>query len=202
MTTKIINGIEFERIAKQNYAIRPVGKNFMDDLGDEYYVHVYYNGEEWVSSAVYDKETNPEDMPVYIEMCQKIEAELEEGAEEAPEIEFFDSMYEYVRGGDITHYEATYQDGCEDYEAHSWHPQEDSDFWIGEDQVERDGILYTRVNWGEDRISYLRDDSIGDELGIIYYNDHGAKKSTCTSEIFPTVEDAEKRAQALNNKEA
>lgn len=78
-------GLEFERIGDRSYAIRPVEGNFVDDDGEEYYVHVHDDGERWVSSAVYDEETNPADMPVYIEICKRIE-EHHGGAEDAPDI--------------------------------------------------------------------------------------------------------------------
>ncbi len=63
---KIKNGEMYEKKSETVFEIHPVGGLYKDDIGDEYYIRVYHNGEEFVSSTEYGKESFPDHLPDYI----------------------------------------------------------------------------------------------------------------------------------------
>ncbi|MGE5458226.1 MAG: hypothetical protein ACM3RX_07715 [Methanococcaceae archaeon] len=118
----------------------------------------------------------------------------------------YESIFEYMKGFDITQYETNYTDGQPEYFVEEWQPATDNDLYYEYDEmkdageIEIDGQKYTRINKGETQINYVPAESLTDTLYIIYHCDHSLRKCTGTGEIFQTEEEAEKRAKELGGK--
>ncbi len=69
---KIRNGEMYEKKSETNFEIHPVGGLYKDDLGDEYCIRVYHNGEEFVSSTEYGEESFSDQLPDYIERVKEM----------------------------------------------------------------------------------------------------------------------------------
>ncbi len=119
------------------------------------------------------------------------------------QVDVYESMFEYVKGSDITRCEANYIEGQPDYFVEEWQPAMDNDLFYeydatrGVGEIEIDGQKYTRINRGETQINYVPADSLTETLYLIYHCDHNLRKCTGTGEIFQTEEEAEKRASEL-----
>lgn len=76
--TTIRNGALFTRINAGNYDVRQAnGDNFVDECGDEYWIHVRDLGDgSWGTTLIYDDDNIPEDLPDYVQIAQEIEAEF------------------------------------------------------------------------------------------------------------------------------
>jgi hypothetical protein len=122
-----------------------------------------------------------------------------DGTEE--EVQIFDSMFEYLDyyGSDISGYE-TQSNSKKRFIAESFKPSDDGDFHLKED-IQIEGTWYTRVNWGESEICLIPTRDIGAELWTIYVQGEHNQYSNYGSMIFETEEEAQKKADELNEEE-
>lgn len=59
---KYIGCERYERVSENNFAVTHMGKNFVDDFGKEYWINVYMEGGEMLTSLVYADEEIPEQL--------------------------------------------------------------------------------------------------------------------------------------------
>jgi hypothetical protein len=121
------------------------------------------------------------------------------------QVDVYESMFEYIKGSDISNLEVDYTEGRQEYFVEKWQPGQDKDTFCEYDErqigeIEIDGRKYIRINRGETEVNYVPADSLAEILYVIYYCDHNLKKCTCIGEVFPTEEEAEKRAKELRRK--
>jgi hypothetical protein len=97
------------------------------------------------------------------------------------QVDAYESMFEYIKGSDITNLEIDYIEGRPEYFVEKWQP----------------GQKYIRISRGETEINYVPADKLTEILYTIYHCDHNLKKCTCIGEVFQTEAEAEKRAKEL-----
>ena len=118
------------------------------------------------------------------------------------QVNVYESVFEYIKGSDISNLEIDYIESMPEYLVEKWQPEQDNDTFSAYDErhvggIEIDGRKYVRINRGETEINYVPADSLTEILYTIYYCDHNLKKCTCIGEVFQTEEEAEKRAKEL-----
>lgn len=114
------------------------------------------------------------------------------------EVQLFENMFEYVDyyGSDISHY--TIGRNSEDefiVDAECY--VEDVDFVIG-DEIEYNGETYTKVNWGENETCFINKKGLYQTLYSIYQKTEGGEYHNYNSLIFSSEEEAQKKADELN----
>ncbi len=114
----------------------------------------------------------------------------------------YESMFEYIKGSDISNLEIDYSEDRPEYLIEKWQPGQDNDTFSAYDErhigeIEIDGRKYARINRGETEINYVPADSLTEILSTIYHCDRNLKKCTCIGEVFHSEEEAEKRAREL-----
>lgn len=78
---------------------------------------------------------------------------------ETEEPTFYNTMYEYARDADITHYRMS-GDGEDEYRIEAFNPADDTDFVIDNDHTITTGQCYIPVCWGEGEPSALLESEI------------------------------------------
>jgi hypothetical protein len=118
------------------------------------------------------------------------------------QVDVYESMFEYIKGSDISNLEIDCKEGLPEYFVDKWQPGQDQDTFceyderqIGEIMI--DGPKYTRINRGETEVNYVPSDSLTEILYTIYHCDNSLKKCYSIGEVFQTEEEAEKRAKEL-----
>lgn len=118
------------------------------------------------------------------------------------QVDVYESMFEYIRGSDLSNLEIDYMEGRPEYFVEKWQPGQDNDTFSEYDErhigeIEIDGRKYIRISRGESEINFVPADSLTEILYTIYHCDHNLKKCTSIGEVFQTEEEAEKRAKEL-----
>jgi len=121
------------------------------------------------------------------------------------QVDVYESMFEYIKGSDISTLEIKYVEGQPEYLVEKWQPGQDFDTFCAYDErqigeIIIDGRNYTRINRGETEINYVPTDSLTETLYTIYHCDHNQKKCTSIGEVFQTEEEAEIRAKEIRQK--
>ncbi len=95
-------------------------------------------------------------------------------------VRLFDSMFDYVEDADFGYYEISHGKIREAPFVESVKPQDDSNFMIFiDDQIQYDGLTYTKVNFGEDDDpeeygeSFLLNSALDDEVYLIFNKKEG-----------------------------
>lgn len=121
-------------------------------------------------------------------------------------VDVYENMFEYVKSSGIGDCEKDYAEGQPEYFVEEWQAALDSEIYFGYDpmrdfgEIDIDGQNYTRIGKGITELSYVPTDSLSDILYIIYHCNYNMRKCNCTTEIFQTKEEAEKRANELIKK--
>lgn len=115
------------------------------------------------------------------------------------DVQLFDDMFEYVSefGSDISHYYPIHRDNDEEYIVESVDICEDPDF-ITHESIEIDGVEYTRVNWGESEISFIKSSGLYQTLYTIWHNNREGDYYNYKSLFFVSEEEAQSKADELN----
>ena len=122
-----------------------------------------------------------------------------DGTEE--EVQLFEDMFEYVSyyGSDISHYVLS-SDSEENFIIEAENFIDDEDFQIIDDYGEYriNEEIYIRVNWGEKEISMIKEDGYDQVLYSIFQKLDDGLYHNYKSLIFSSEEDAQKKADELN----
>jgi hypothetical protein len=121
------------------------------------------------------------------------------------QVDVYESMFEYIKGSDISNLEIDYMEDKPEYFVDKWQPGQDQDTFCEYDErnigeIIIDGRKYTRINRGETEVNYVPSDILTEILYTIYHCDHNLKKCTSVGEVFQTEEEAEKRLKELRQK--
>ena len=109
---------------------------------------------------------------------------------------YYDSMYEYVQGADISHYRcSTAEDDPDEIMIAEFSPADDSDFAIDPDHtIEVDTVRYVPVCWGEDGLSLLREDALEEVCFVRYMYNPLTHEYVSDGRAYETREHAEQSA--------
>jgi len=109
---------------------------------------------------------------------------------------YYDSMYEYVDGADISHYRcSTAEDEPDEIMVAEFCPADDPDFAIDVDNaIEHNGKTHIPVCWGEDGPSLLREDALGEVCYIRYMYNPQTYEYVSDGRVYETREEAEQSA--------
>jgi len=92
-------------------------------------------------------------------------------------VRLYDSMFDYVEDADFGYYEISDGKLRESSFVEAVNPQEDPNFMIfADDQIRNGGLIYTKVNFGEDdseQESFLLDGALDEDVFLIYNNVEG-----------------------------
>lgn len=118
------------------------------------------------------------------------------------QVDVYESMFEYIKGSDISKLEIDYIEGRPEYFVDKWQPGQDRDTFCEYDErqigeIVIDGRKYSRINRGETEVNYIPSDNIMEFLYTIYHCDYNLKKCTSIGEVFQTEKEAEKRVKEL-----
>lgn len=118
------------------------------------------------------------------------------------QVDVYESMFEYIKGSDISNLEVDYIESRPEYFVEKWQPGQYNDTFCEYDErqigeIVIDGRKYIRINRGETEVNYVPADSLTEILYTIYHCDHDLKKCTSIGEVFQTEEEAEKRAKEI-----
>jgi len=117
----------------------------------------------------------------------------------------YESVFEYIKGSDISTQEIEYVEGQSEYLVEKWQLGQDCDTFCEYDERQIGGIIidgrnYTRISRGETKVNYVPTDSLTKTLYTIYHCDRNQKKCISIGEVFQTEEEAEIRAKELRQK--
>jgi len=109
---------------------------------------------------------------------------------------YYDSMYEYVDGADISHYRcSTAEDDPDEIMIAEFSPADDPDFAIDPDHtIEVDTVRYVPVCWGEDGLSLLREDALEEVCFVRYMYNPQTREYVSDGRVYETREEAEQSA--------
>ena len=109
---------------------------------------------------------------------------------------YYDSMYEYVQGADISHYRcSTAEDDPDEIMVTEFCPADDPDFAIDPDHtIEFDTVRYVPVCWGEDGLSLLREDALEEVCFVRYMYNPLTHEYVSDGRAYKTREQAEQSA--------
>ncbi len=100
---------------------------------------------------------------------------------------FYDSMYEYAKGADISHYEWTPCGDAPPVLASEFNPADDADVVIDYDApIEHKGKTYIPICWGENEPSAILETAIDEVCWVRYIP--GNREGTYVSDgtVYPT----------------
>ena len=100
---------------------------------------------------------------------------------------FYDSMYEYAKTADISHYRLSVPDSVAPVIAAEFAPTNDTDLMInGNHPIQHDGKTYLPISWGEKEESAILDTDVDAVCWVRYTS--GNRKGTYVSDgtVYPT----------------